>query len=107
MMHGMSRALDESVEVERLVVARDVLGRDDRALDDEDVEAAGKRGLEVALAVLRGERGRGKHATVLDLPDALRDELGLDGLLVDLLHLEGRLFLVEGSDLSRCGAGSS
>ncbi len=59
--------LDERVEVERLVVAAHVLGRDDRALDDEDVEPAGERGLEVALAVLRRERGGGDDAAVLDL----------------------------------------
>ena len=67
MMHGMSRSLDEGVEVERLVEARDVLGRDDRALDDEDVETAVERRPDVALDVLRGQRGGSEHATVLDL----------------------------------------
>jgi hypothetical protein len=45
----------ERVEVERLVEARLVLGRDHRALDHEDVEPALQRGLDVALDVLRGE----------------------------------------------------
>ena len=74
---------------------RDVLGRDDRALDDEDVEARLERGLVVGADPLRRERGGRDHALVLDLADPLRDQLLLDGLLVDALHLRRGVLLGE------------
>ena len=75
-----------------------VLGRDDGALDDEHVEAGVERDLVVLLHALRRERRGGEHAAVLDLLDALRDEFGLDGLLVDLLHRARRRVVGERRD---------
>ena len=77
---------DELPEVERLDPGAHVLGRDHGALDDEHVEACFERDLVVVLHALRRERRGGEHAAVLDLLDAPGDQLGLDGLLVDLLH---------------------
>ena len=81
---------DELLEVERLDPGADVLGRDHSALDDEHVEAGLECDPVVLLHALRGERGCRQHAAVLDLLDTLGDELGLDRLLVDLLHLFGQ-----------------
>ncbi len=105
MMHGNVEVGNERVEVEWLVVGGLVLGRDDRALDDEDVEAAVESGPDVALDVLRRERGGSHDAAILDLLHALRDEFGLDRLLVDLLHLGGRLFVRERADGVELGVG--
>ncbi len=84
-------ARDELLEVERLDHRRDVLGGDDRALDDEDVEPRLERDRVVLAHPLRRERGGGEHARGLDLLDALRDQLGLDRLRVELLHELRRL----------------
>ena len=54
---------DERVEVERLVVAALVLGRDDRALDDQDIESAFECRSDVALDVLRREAGGSEDAS--------------------------------------------
>ena len=88
---------DELLEVQRRArdVLGDVLGRDDRALDDEHVEPGLQRQLVVLAHALRGQRRGGDHAHLLDLADALGDELGLDRRAVDLLHLARRDLLGE------------
>src|SRR3954454_19225346 len=86
---------DELLEVERLRVLGHVLRRDHGALDHEDVETGLERGLVVLRHALRCERGGTYDALLLDLADALRDELLLDRSLVDALHLERRLLLRE------------
>ena len=97
--HDRDRQLaDELLEVEHVPLRGDVLGRDDRALDHEDVEPGVERELVVALHALRRERRRGDDPLVLDLADALDDQLLADGLLVDLLHLARGLFAVEAGD---------
>ena len=48
---------------------------------------ASHRKLVVRAHALRRQRGRDDDALVLDLADALGDQLGLDRLAVDLLHL--------------------
>ena len=88
---GHRGAGDELLEVERLRGRGDVLGRDHRALDDEDVEAGLERGLVVLADLLRGQRAGADGALGLDLLDPLRDQLRLDGLRVDLLHQPRRL----------------
>ncbi len=60
---------------------------DDRPLDHEHVEARLHRDLVVVEHALRGQRGRDHDLLLLDLADALRDQLRLDRLPVDLLHL--------------------
>src|SRR4051794_12876715 len=97
--HRHRHLTDELLEIERFGGLRDVLGRDDGALDDQDVEAGLERELVVAVDLLRSERRGADHAVLLDLADALGHELGLDRLLVDLLHLPGRRLLREGGDL--------
>src|SRR4051794_36483299 len=89
---------DELLEVEWLRVLGHVLRRDHGALDHEDVETGLERGLVVLRHALRCERGGTYDALVLDLADALRDELLLDRSLVDALHLERRLLLREVRD---------
>ena len=82
---------DEALEVERLVARRDVLSRDDGALDDEDVEAGVEGDVDVLGDLLRGERAGDDDALLLDVADALADELRVDGLAVDLLQSPCRL----------------
>jgi len=77
---------DELLQVQRLAAAADVLGGDDGALDDEDVDAGVEDVLVQRLRPLRGEAGGGGDAGVFDLLDALTDQLRLDGLGVELLH---------------------
>ena len=82
----------------RLSSRGDVLGGDDRALDHEDVEARLERDLVVLAHLLRRQRRRRDHAVRLDLLDPLGDQLGLDRLAVDVLHLAGRDVLRERRD---------
>ena len=82
----------------RLSSRGDVLGRDDRALDHEDVEAGLERDLVVLADLLRRQRRRGDDAVRLDLLDPLRDQLRLDRLAVDVLHLAGGDVLRERRD---------
>ena len=83
------------------VCGGDVLGRDHRPLDHEDVEPGLESGLVVLGHLLGGEGAAGDGAGGLDLLDPLGDQLGLDRLRVDLLHdprgdlLRGRGDLVE------------
>src|SRR5581483_532567 len=76
----------EALEVERLDGLRHVLRGDDRALDDEKVELGIDDVLGERLRALRRHRRARHDAGGPDLADALTDELGLDGLAVDLLH---------------------
>ena len=64
-----------------------MLGGDHGALDHEHVEAGVERELVVVAHPLRRHRARRDDALGLDLPHALGDQLRLDRLLVDLLHL--------------------
>src|SRR4029079_5360771 len=88
----------ELLEVEHVARGGDVLGGDDRALDDQDVQAGVQADLVVLLDALRSERGGGDDAVGLDLLDALDDQLFLDRLLVDVLHLTRGLLLGQGRD---------
>jgi hypothetical protein len=68
--HDRDRQLaDELLEVERVALRGDVLGRDDRALDDQDVQPGVQTELVVALDALRSERRGGDDAVRLDLLD--------------------------------------
>ena len=91
---------DELLEVERRpgLVPGDVLGGDDGSLDDEDVETGIERDLVVAADLLRRQRRGGDDAVRLDLLDPLGDQLRLDRLAVDVLHLPRRDVLREGRD---------
>ena len=73
------------------LVLRHVLRRHDRALDDEEVELGVEHVLRVLLDALRRERRARDDAGVLDLADALTDELLADRLRVDVLHPTRRL----------------
>ena len=88
----------ELLEVEHVTLARDVLGGDHGALHDQDVQPRLQRQLVPALDLLRGQRRGGDDAVRLDLLDALRDQLLLDRLLVDLLHLPGGLVARQARD---------
>ena len=83
---GNVELADEPLEVEGLAGLGHVLGGHHRALDDEQVELGLEQG-GAYLAVRCGVRDGARHdAGVLDLPDPPADQLGLDRLLVDLLH---------------------
>ena len=53
--HGHVELVDEALEVQRLGAARDVLGRDGGAADDEEVDPGVDDGLPQLLGALRGE----------------------------------------------------
>ena len=76
-----------------------MLGRHDRALHDEQVELGVEHVLRELLDPLRRERRARGDAAGLDLADALADELGLDRLLVELLHPARRLLGRQRRDL--------
>ncbi len=103
--HGYGQLGDELLQVERLPVRGDVLGRDDGALDDEDVEPGLQRGLVVLAHALRGERAGREHTRLLDLADSGGDQLRLDRLGVDLLHPLRRLLLGQAGDLLELALG--
>ena len=74
---------DELLEVQRLGDGRDVFAGDDGALDHEHVETGLERELVIAQHALRCQRRGDDDLLLLDLLDPLRDQLGLDRLLVD------------------------
>ncbi len=78
---------DELLEVQRLGDGGDVFAGDDGALDDEHVETGLHGELVVIEHALGRQRGSDDDLVLLDLLDALCDQLGLDGLAVDVLHL--------------------
>ena len=88
---GMSNSRMNFLRLSGSTGLRHVLGGHDRALDHEDVELGLEHVLRVLLDALRRERRARGDAGVLDLADALADELGLDRLGVDLLHPARRL----------------
>ena len=88
---GTGQLRDEALQVERLGDRGDVLGRDDRALDHQDVEAGLDGDVDVVGHPLRRQRARDRDALRLDLLDPLGDQLGLDRLPVDLLEAPGGL----------------
>ncbi len=93
--------VDELLEVEGLVDARDVLGRNRRATDDEQVHTRGDHGFVQLLGALRSQSTGHRDSGVTDLLQSLTDELGLDRLGVELLHPAGCRRLVERRDLSQ------
>ena len=97
--HRKVELADEALEVEGLDRLGDVLGRDDRALDDQDVELGGQAGRRQRLRALGRHRRRRRDARLLHLADARRDQLGDDRLAVHLLHAGRGLLVVELADL--------
>ena len=96
---------DELLEVERLAGLGDVLGRHHRALDDEQVELGVEDVRRRTPSVRCGVTdAHDDDAGVLDLADALADELGLDRLGVDLLHAQGGLLGGQLGDLVEAAA---
>ncbi len=77
---------DEALEVERFDGLGDVLGGDHGPLDDEEVELGVDEGFGILRRALRRQRPARHGPRRLDLPDPGGDELGLDGLGVNLLH---------------------
>ena len=75
-----------------------MLAGDDRALDDQHVQARLQRELVVLQHPLRRQRGRHHDFLLLDFPDPLRDQLRLDRLAVDLLHLARGQLLGQAGD---------
>ena len=80
---------DERLQVELgrgLLGRRDVLGRDDGALDDEQVDAFGEDVRRQLDGVLRREPHRDPHAGVAQLADPLAQQLGRHRLAVEPLQ---------------------
>ena len=69
-MTGRSNSRMNFLRLSGSEVLRHVLGRDHRALDDQDVELGVEAGLGQLLGALRGDRGGGGDAGVLHLLDA-------------------------------------
>ena len=88
----------ELAQIHRRVFGGDVPGGGDRGLDDEEVRAGFLGNLGEALGALGDGRHHDRPPTLLDLRDALVDQLFLDGLAVDALDDLGRFFEAGGSD---------
>src|SRR5688500_4996475 len=78
---------DELLEVQWLGARGHVLRRHDSALDHENIELSLESDLVELLDALRSQGCRSVNAPVLDLADALEDELLFNRLLVDLLQI--------------------
>ena len=98
--HRGVEAVDEVLEIQR-ILATDVLGRDRRAADDEEVHASLRDDVGEFLRASRRQRTRDGHIGVVELLDALLDQLALDRFRVDLLQDPGRreLILLSGDAL--------
>ncbi len=83
----------------------DVLGRNHRALDHEDVEPGVHDDLRVPLDPLGCERRCRDDAGLLDLADPAGEQLLLERLAVELLHPPGGLLVGERRDLLVDGFG--
>jgi hypothetical protein len=81
---------DELLEVERVALRRHVLGGDDRALDDQQVDPGRQRRRGELERVLRGHADRRRDAGVAHLLDAGGDQVRLHRLGVDLLQQRHR-----------------
>src|SRR5918992_4035188 len=82
---------DEFLQVKRLGSGGDVLGRDHRSLDHQDVQLGPENQVGKLTNPLRRERSRGHHPAFSDLSDPPLDEFLLDGLPIELLHAPGGL----------------
>ena len=89
---GHIQIVDELLQVQWLVILGDVLGGNDRAADDEQVDARFEHGRIIVLRALRGQGARNGDAGVTNLMQTLDNELRLDRLSVDLLNTLGRAF---------------
>ena len=101
---GHVELVDEALEVERLGATGDVLGRDRRAADDEEVDAGVDDGLPVLLGALRRQGAGDGDPGLTQLAQPLGDELGLDRLGVDLLHPRRRGLGLDLGDLTQLRA---
>ena len=81
--------VDELLQVQRLVRGGNVLSRDGRATDDEQLNARLHHGLVVLLGVLRTQGACNDHAGVTNLFQACSDQFRLNRLGVNLLHAGG------------------
>ena len=89
--HGDVERGDELLQIERLGTSGNVLGRDHRPLDHQDVQLGLQDVPRVAGHALGGKGRRRDDAGLLDLANAPDDELVLDALGVELLHATGGL----------------
>ena len=96
---GHIQIVDELLQVQWLVILGDVLGGNDRAADDEQVDARFEHGRIIVLRALRGQGARNGDAGVANLMQTLDNELRLDRLGVDLLNTLGRAFGRQFGDL--------
>ena len=96
---GHIQIVDELLQVQWLVILGDVLGGNDRAADDEQVDARFEHGRIIVLRALRGQGARNGDAGITNLMQTLDNELRLDRLGVDLLNTLGRAFGRQFGDL--------
>ena len=93
---------DEGLEVQRLTVLRDALRRDDRALDDQQVDARGDQRRRQRLRVLRAHPHGRRHPGVADPRHSGTEQVGIQRRGVQLLQQPDRRrrlgFLLGGLD---------
>lgn len=104
---GHIQIVDELLQVQWLVILGDVLGGNDRAADDEQVDARFEHGRIIVLRALRGQGARNGDAGVTNLMQTLDNELRLDRLSVDLLNTLVALSAGSSAISSSSGCGSS
>jgi hypothetical protein len=97
--HRDVELVDETLEVERLGACRDVLRRDRRASDDEEVRPRVHDRPPELLGSLRRQRSGHRDTGGADLAQPRRDQLGHDGLGVQLLHSRCGVLVRQARDL--------
>src|SRR5438270_5656582 len=96
--HGHVQRRYELLQVQWLRDSGHVLAGDDGSLDHEHVQPGLHRDLVIPEHALGRKGCRHHNLLFLDLADALGDQLGLDRLAIDLLHLTRRLLLRQRGD---------
>ena len=90
--NGNIKLIDEAFEVEGLCTRGDMLGRNRRPTDHEEINTRLDNSAPIALGPLGGKLSGDHDSRVSDVLEAFGDEISLDGCRIDLLKPRDRTF---------------